>query len=55
MDEARNNTGDPCHQPVETGSGDYTAERQRWLAKLTFDDVMRDIERMRQGDSTSGA
>jgi hypothetical protein len=54
MEDAKNDARDPDGQQFETGSGDYTAERHRWLGSLTFEDLMRDIERMRQRDSTSG-
>jgi hypothetical protein len=40
-------------QQFEMGSGDYTTERDQWLAEDTVQDVVRQIEERRQaaGDS----
>jgi hypothetical protein len=34
------------HQ-FDTGSGDYTRERQQWLASLTLEDVLGEIRQKR--------
>lgn len=36
----------------ETGSGDYSKERQAWLDSVTLEDIWRDTQD-RQSDSTS--
>ena len=35
-------------QQFETGQGDYTAERQRWLGERTVQDLVQEIERRRK-------
>ena len=35
-------------QQFETGYGDYTAERHRWLGERTVEDLVQEIERQRQ-------
>ncbi|MHA1168445.1 MAG: hypothetical protein ACTSP4_07930 [Candidatus Hodarchaeales archaeon] len=35
-------------QQFETGKGDYTLERKKWLNKTTIDDVIRDIKKQKQ-------
>jgi hypothetical protein len=37
-------------QQFETGHGDYTAERRRWLGERTVQDLAQEIERQREGD-----
>jgi hypothetical protein len=34
-------------QQYETGSGDYTAERRKWLDDLTIEEIVEAIERRR--------
>ena len=36
-------------QQFDTGSGDYTTERERWLGETTLNDIVRDIEEGRRG------
>ena len=40
-------------QQFETGHGDYTAERHRWLGESTVQDLAQEIKRRREttGDS----
>jgi len=35
-------------QQFETGYGDYTAERHRWLGERTVEDLVQEIERQRK-------
>lgn len=35
-------------QQFDTGTGDYTAERHKWLENLECDDVAREIEAKRK-------
>lgn len=35
-------------QPYESGQGDYTAERHEWLDKLSLDDIVADIMKLRE-------
>ena len=35
-------------QQFETGYGDYTAERHRWLSGRTVQDLAQEIERLRE-------
>jgi hypothetical protein len=35
-------------QQYETGQGDYTAERQRWLGERSVQEVAQEIERRRE-------
>ena len=35
-------------QQFETGYGDYTAERHRWLGEHTVQDLVQEIERQRK-------
>jgi len=37
-----------CLQQFETGYGDYTAERHRWLGEHTVQDLVQEIERQRK-------
>ena len=37
-------------QQFETGHGDYTAARRRWLGERTVQDLAQEIERQREGD-----
>lgn len=36
-------------QQFDTGSGDYTKERERWLRGITLDGALREIKRRREG------
>ena len=38
-------------QQFETGYGDYTAERHRWLGERTVEDLVQEIERQRKTTS----
>jgi hypothetical protein len=38
-------------QQFETGYGDYTAERHRWLGERTVEDLVQEIERQRKSAS----
>ena len=38
-------------QQFETGYGDYTAERHRWLGERTVQDLAQEIEHWRKTDS----
>ena len=38
-------------QQFETGYGDYTAERHRWLGERTVQDLAQEIERQRRAAS----
>jgi len=40
-------------QQFETGYGDYTAERHRWLGERTVEDLVQEIERQRKTTSDS--
>ncbi len=35
-------------QQFESGSGDYTRDRQQWLDKLTIEEVIRKIKKVRK-------
>ena len=35
------------------GSGDYTRDRHQWLDGLTVDDILKDIQKMRAGESAA--
>ena len=35
-------------QQFETGHGDYTAERHRWLGERTVQDLVQELERQRE-------
>lgn len=37
-------------QQFETGYGDYTVERHRWLAEPTVQELAQEIERQRKAD-----
>jgi hypothetical protein len=39
-------------QPFETGHGDYTRERHRWLGQYTVSDVARAPQERRKGTMT---
>ncbi|MBC7265162.1 MAG: hypothetical protein H5T64_12520 [Chloroflexi bacterium] len=43
-------------QQFETGYGDYTAERHRWLGERTVQDLVQEIEHQRKaaGESETG-
>jgi len=38
-------------QQFDTGEGDYTRDRNRWLADLTMDDIMSELKRKRKRHS----
>lgn len=41
-------------QQFETGHGDYTAERHRWLGERSVQDLAQEIERRRESDDILG-
>lgn len=34
-------------QQFDTGTGDYTQEREQWLGEMTIDDILKGIEKER--------
>lgn len=40
-------------QQFETGHGDYTAERHRWLGERTVQDLVQELERQREDAGNS--
>jgi hypothetical protein len=40
-------------QQFETGLGDYTEERHRWLGQFTVSDVVRELQERRQTSARS--
>jgi hypothetical protein len=40
-------------QQFDTGSGDYTRERQHWVANLTLEDILGEIRHKRVSQPTA--
>jgi len=39
-------------QQFDTGYGDYTKERHQWLDKVTLEEILEDIEQLREEEAT---
>ncbi len=37
----------------DNGSGDYTQERHQWLDKVTLEEILADVEQLREEESTT--
>ena len=40
-------------QQFDAGYGDYTKERHQWLDKVTLEEILEDIEQLRENESTT--
>jgi hypothetical protein len=40
-------------QQFDTGHGDYTKERHQWLDKVTLEEILVDVEQLREEESST--
>lgn len=40
-------------QQFDTGYGDYTKERHQWLDQVTLEEILVDVEQLREEESTT--
>lgn len=40
-------------QQFDTGYGDYTKERHQWLDRVTLEEILADVEQLREEESTT--